>query len=116
LSATSNIRLITAEQLHEKNEHSSGHMVINVLGEDAYAACHIQGSINVPFDRLATTAASWQKNKEIIVYCSSAQCSASKKAYALLVGLGFINVYEYAGGMKEWREKGLPVGGTCVAG
>ncbi len=89
-------------------------MVVNVLSKDHYDECHIEGSINAPFDELEKHAQSWDKQKEIVVYCASYICSASKNAYHKLKKMGFTHVHAYEGGTKEWKEKGFPVNGSCA--
>ena len=44
------------------------------------------------------------KQKPIIVYCASG--GRSGEAAAQLVQLGFKKVYDYSGGMYDWRAKG----------
>jgi rhodanese-related sulfurtransferase len=90
-------------------------MIINVLSPDAYADCHITGSINVPFDKLADFAKNIDKNQPIVVYCSSYICSASRKAWELLKSLGFKNIWAYEGGMAEWFGLGFASQGACQA-
>jgi len=62
------------------------------------------------------------KNEEIVTYCASFDCSASKKAAEKLVQAGYTNVSAYEGGIKDWKEGGLPTGqgksqgGGCACG
>ena len=104
---------ISAKQLHEKIELQPELIVINVLDEKYYKDCHITGSINIPFDKLIEQVSSWNKDKEIILYCATPTCPKSEKAYQLLKDLGFSKLYEYPGGIKEWLQSGYPVTGPC---
>lgn len=90
-------------------------LLINVLDEESYKDCHIQGSINIPLAYLTKAIISFDKNTTIILYCGSAQCDLSRKAWYALHKLGFINVMVYEGGMREWKESNLPSQGSCVA-
>lgn len=107
------LRTIEAQELYKKMQERRDIDVINVLPEESYRDCHIEASRSIPLSSLAVAAKQWDKNKEIIVYCASYQCHASRKAYDLLCSLGFTNVYAYEGGMREWKELGLPTEGTC---
>ncbi len=49
------------------------------------------------------------KNAEIITYCSSTKCPASKKLAERLRKLGYTNVKEYPQGIKGWAEAKQPV-------
>lgn len=44
------------------------------------------------------------KNDLIIVYCFTFSCPLSRYLTDKLVELGYYNVIEYPGGLKEWRE------------
>ena len=48
------------------------------------------------------------KSREVIVYCASVKCDASRRAAEMLTVLGF-DVKAYEGGIKEWKEAGLPI-------
>lgn len=45
----------------------------------------------------------------IIVYCGSVKCPASMTLAERLVGLGYVNIVHYAGGIAEWVENNKPV-------
>lgn len=109
------IPLITAQELYEKMAQDSSLLVINVLSEKWYKDCHIQNSINVPLDKLIYMTDSFNRDQEIIVYCALDACDASEKAYVLLRCLGFTNVSDYHGGIKEWYQLGYPTNGPCAA-
>jgi rhodanese-related sulfurtransferase len=109
------MRTLTAEEVQSKMEQTEKPMVINVLSEKSYEDCRIAGSTNTPVSKLADASKAWQKDQEIILYCSSYQCGASKNAYHILKNLGFTNLYAYEGGVKEWHEKKFPTGGACQA-
>jgi len=52
------------------------------------------------------------KAAEIIVYCGSVSCPASMTLAERLIGLGYINIAHYAGGIKEWTENNKPTDDT----
>lgn len=106
---------ISVEELKEKMAKSLGLLVINVLSKDSYDDCRIKGSLNVPLKELDRAALQWNKEQEIVVYCASYECSASREAFLKLEKLGFKNISAYEGGVKEWKQKGYPVVGLCKA-
>lgn len=62
----------------------------------------------IPFDQIAgRTADLPAKDRPIILYCRTGRMSAI--AAATLVGLGYTNVTELAGGMEAWTASGLPL-------
>ena len=107
------INTISCQELRERIQESSSLVVINVLAESYYRDCHIPGSINIPYDQIEESVHNWDKNSEIVVYCAHAECDASEKAYRTLERLGFANVREFPGGIREWLQSGLPVEGPC---
>lgn len=108
------MREISAEDLNKKLKENPDLFVINVLASKYYNDCHIKGSVNVPFDILEKISKNWDKSEEIVVYCAQEKCPVSRKAYALLESLGFTNLYEYSGGMKEWKKKAFDTEGLCM--
>lgn len=110
---TNKINLITADELRHAIEINPELIIINVLDENLYQDCHIKGSINIPSEKLLAKTSSWDKDKDVVVYCATATCSKSKNAYMLLQDLGFFNLHEYSGGIQEWLQKGFETNGDC---
>jgi len=107
------ITTITAEELLKKITSSPNIKVINVLNKEYYDDCHIQGSISIPLDQIESSTQNWNKDSTIIAYCANYLCTASTAAWKTLHDMSFKNVYTYEGGIKEWKDKNLPVEGTC---
>lgn len=105
--------LIEADALKEAMEKDPELTVINVLPQVLHDDCHIKGSTNVPLKELVETAQAWPKDKKIIVYCALAECDAGEKAYILLSCLGFTDVTDYEGGIKEWFQLGYATVGPA---
>jgi rhodanese-related sulfurtransferase len=113
-SLLTEIASITADQLKEKIETNADLIMINVLSEETYVDCHITESINIPYERLIELVSSWDKDKEIVLYCAQNSCSKARQAYELLHDMGFTHLYQYEGGMKEWIKKGFDTTGICT--
>ena len=82
------------------------------MGEWAFSACHIPGSINVNSPEEAQVKLKLED--KIIVYCSDYFCKASHYAYKLLVKNGFTDVWLYSGGLADWQAAGYPLEGNAV--
>jgi len=106
---------IEADALKEAMKEDTDLTVINVLPQVLHDDCHIDGSINVPLKELVETAQEWPKDKKIIVYCALTECDAGEKAYILLSCLGFTDVTDYEGGIKEWYQLGYSTVGPAVS-
>tara|TARA_Y100001968_G_C18955916_1_gene525362 strand:- start:24 stop:443 length:420 start_codon:yes stop_codon:yes gene_type:complete len=44
-----------------------------------------------------------------VVYCSDDDCGSSEELAYLLQGEGFMNIYLFKGGWKQWMENSLPI-------
>jgi rhodanese-related sulfurtransferase len=93
---------------------SRGYVLINVLRPANFAEQHIPRSINVPLADIDVLQDLYSKDKEIIVYCASAECGASPRAAQALVERGFENVYDYERGLSDWRDAGNRLSGSNI--
>lgn len=101
---------INRDDLKTMNEGTHEDFVlINVLPRDAFNAQHIRTSINIPLEEEDFTqkveAVAGSKERKIVVYCASFDCDASSQAANHLEAAGFTQVYDYEGGMQDWREQ-----------
>ena len=101
--------LITREELREKLERKDDFKLVMVLGEWAFRAKHIPGSVSV--DTTDVAADVLDITDEIVVYCSHDTCTASRYAIMALEKAGYGNVRRYAGGIADWEEAGYPLEG-----
>ena len=93
-------------------EKKTNFYLVNVLEKELFDDAHIPGSINVPFQELLKQATGWDKNAEIILYCSNTMCLASGEGVKQLKALGFKNVRAYEDGIAGWFQEGNPVIGS----
>lgn len=93
--------------------HSLKIVVVNVMDAMYFQDCHIKGSIHIPFDKFEARIASMNKNDEYVLYCSNYACTTSDFCAKMMKIAGFKHVWEYAGGMVDWFQKGYPVEGPC---
>jgi rhodanese-related sulfurtransferase len=83
----------------------------NVLTDEYFTGPMIPGSVRMPLTTIVRDArnAALPLDAEIVVYCSSDTCPQSTLAAEKLVRSGYRNVHIYEGGVKQWREAGLPL-------
>jgi rhodanese-related sulfurtransferase len=97
-------------QFEEKFAGNDNAVVINVLPREYYTKEHIPGSINIPvgsedfLEEIESAVPS--KDTEVVVYCAKTECTASEDAARTLEKAGYTNVYDFTGGMKEWKDGG----------
>ncbi|MCK5313828.1 MAG: rhodanese-like domain-containing protein [Anaerolineales bacterium] len=106
------MELISRDELKVKLERGEDFKLVMVLGEWAYQAAHIPGSLH--FNSIEEGLKALSKDDEIVVYCSDPNCIASIAAYNHLVNNGYENVRRYAGGLSDWGAAGYPLEGTSV--
>ncbi|HRK38952.1 MAG TPA: rhodanese-like domain-containing protein [Burkholderiaceae bacterium] len=84
-------------------------VVIDVCEADEFAGGHVAGAKSIPLADLESKLAGAVKNKAtpVIMVCASGM--RSKRAVATATKLGFERAQSLAGGMRAWREAGLPV-------
>jgi len=109
------VTYITAQDLKNTylDEYKFPFKVINVLPKNLFEDCSIKGSSNVPLKELLDVVETWDKSETIVLYCALSICDASEKAAILLCLLGFENIVEYKGGMKEWYQLGYEFSGSA---
>ncbi len=100
---------ITREELKELMEREDV-IVVDVRLPEYYAREHIPGAINIPLDEIDKNLNLLDKNKRVVVYCTSFDCRLSPTAYRKLKRLGY-DVLDYEGGINDWKEK-YPVEGN----
>lgn len=104
--------LISREDLLLMMDRGDDFKLVNVLGDWAFKAKHIPGSIN-----LSTPAKADEllvKDDNIVVHCAGGDCPSSKYAFMMLKKAGYQNVRRYAGGLADWEDAGMPLEGDMV--
>lgn len=100
------IRIDLAYKLYKQ-----GVKFIDARMPDDYAAGHIKGAYNIPFDgdeSYREILNNFSKDELIVVYCSGTDCDLSIYLGNELFEKGFKRVYVFFGGWNEWIEKNYP--------
>ncbi len=82
--------------------------IVDVRPEEEYAAAHIPGARNLPFEAIETASRALPRDRSIIVYCRGPYCDLTFEAVRRLRRLGY-DVRRLEGGVPEWRRAGLPL-------
>ena len=96
---------------HLKRMMDSGEafVLVDVRTRNDYNREHIKGAKSLPLDEIEDSAKSTVRPEDVvIVYCDSFVCSASTSASNILTRIGYKNVRDYKGGLREWKQSGLP--------
>lgn len=100
-----NMKTLTKEQLRNMIERKEDFVLVNVLSKEYFDKQHIPGSINIPLDENFEKNAKEKipsKSKKVVVYCASFECQASLKAAEKLTEMGYKDVWDYEGGIKDY--------------
>lgn len=90
-----------------KNSQDMSVNRLNVLDVNEpvyYEDAHVAGAINVSYKEIDELAKKISKQKPVVVYCSSYQCTESTRVAQKLQKLGFTDVQVYKGGTQEWYQ------------
>lgn len=110
---------LNRKQVQEILKKSNNAPVIDVLSPESYKHVHIPGTYNVYYTgsdvisqrdfankvcRLTNN-----RSKPVVLYCAGPACEMSVKASKALENEGFTHVFQYRGGLQDWRDAGLYV-------
>jgi rhodanese-related sulfurtransferase len=107
------MRTVDVEGLRDLLEKNPYIPLIDVLPVDTFKGQHVPGSACIPLadDDFIAKVSEFvaDKNGPLIVYCASCSCSEAATAAQRLEEAGYTAVYEFVGGVEEWRDAGLPM-------
>lgn len=86
-----------------------GALFLDVRSPEEYAAGHVPGAVNIPYDEVPARVSEIEarRGEPVVVYCEKGP--RASKAMAVLERAGFSAVRSLAGHMAAWRASGLPV-------
>ena len=83
-------------------------VLLDVRSREGYAAGHLPGAVNIPFEELPARLKELPKQKDVITYCWNVTCLLCTKAAYVLASKGY-RAREMIGGIEEWEKAGFPV-------
>lgn len=101
------MKTLSAIEVKNRIRKNSKIHLVNTLNENPFLKGHIPKSLNITSMKVADQL--FEKDDEIIVYCSDITCMASFYAYKQLELAGYTNIWRFAGGLREWSENGFPL-------
>jgi hydroxyacylglutathione hydrolase len=96
---------ITVQALAERLATAEAPLVIDVRTPSEWRSGHIDGSLNLPLNRLTARLAELPNERELALVCRTGYRSSI--ATTLLANSGFERVLDVVGGMEAWRHSGL---------
>ncbi len=107
--------LISPQALLERQAKGDPSLfVLDVRTPKEYAAGHVPGAINVPYDQVASHLAVIPKDKDVVLYCQSGRRAGL--AAEVLQASGYTKLEHLQGDIQGWLKDGRPVeGGDATA-
>ena len=103
--STPKVPQVVAEDVKKAIDAKESFILLDVRTPGEFAKGSIEGSINVPVDKINTVFDSVpDKSAKVYVYCLSG--SRSAQAVDAMVKLGYTNVFDMKSGLLAWRGKG----------
>jgi len=113
----SRVQTLSAQELHDWISERRELVLIDVLPRVSFLKAHLPGSEHASFyeadflERVEDLVDA--PTERVVVYCNSKSCNASERAAQALVEAGYTNVFDFEGGVDEWRTEGFLVGGSA---
>ena len=98
---------IAPTELSARRAAGTAPIVIDVRTPDEYAAGHIPGAVNIPFDEVAARISEVDAPNGVALYCMVGP--RARKGESALLGAGYTSVLHIDGGLAAWQAAGLPV-------
>ncbi len=100
---------IAPVELDARRTSGTAPVVIDVRTAEEYAAGHIPGALNIPFDEVAGRIAEVDAPHGVALYCMVGP--RARKGEAALRAVGYESAFHLEGGLAGWMAAGLPVDG-----
>jgi rhodanese-related sulfurtransferase len=100
------IRMLSIDDLNALRNGNTNFLLVDARPGNQYAMAHIPGAVSIPLDEIPLYVGSMDKGRLIVTYCGNYHCPISTKAATEFTRLGFTNVWDYKGGLKEWQDTG----------
>ena len=106
-------KTINRDELDRMISSGEKFKLVDVLAKDSFEKEHIRCSISLPLNEIEEKAGQeFRKDEAIVVYCASFECQASTMAAKKLAEMGFKNVYDYKGGIRDYKEGDISLEGS----
>jgi len=105
---TTQIAQVSADALLQMQAKKDGSLLLlDVRTPEEFAAGHIPGAVNIPYDQVAAHLSAIPKDDEVVLYCGSGRRAGL--AAEVLVAKGYTKLAHLQGDMQGWQSAGRPV-------
>jgi rhodanese-related sulfurtransferase len=84
-------------------------LLLDVREANEFTGGKLPGAVHIPLSQLKDRTAELAKmnSRPVIVYCGLGR--RARSASAVLASAGFASIYMLSGGLKAWKDAGLPL-------
>ena len=105
---TTHVAQVSQQVLVEMQASDAGTVVVlDVRTPAEFAAGHVPGAVNIPYDQVASRLGEIPKGDEIVLYCHSGRRAGL--AAEVLTANGYQKLAHLEGDMPGWQQAGRPV-------
>ncbi len=97
---------ITVDQVKQALDTPRHCIILDVRTPQEYSRGHIQGSINLPVEKVQENIASIVSDKSDVLYVYCLSGSRSSSVVRMLRNDGYVNAFDVSHGLLAWRIKG----------
>lgn len=100
---------ITTQELQKWFKEKKKFILLDCRGVDYYLWEHIPQALNLRWKYVKDRSSQVlpDKNVTIVTYCDGFTCEASLRCFSALEKVGYKNLFEYSGGLADWKAHGL---------
>ena len=98
---------VSIQEAIELMEQKTDLVILDARTVGEFDDGHIEDSINIPVDELASRLDELSKDDELLVYCRTGNRSGS--AVTILSDAGYTKIYHMNEGISVWIQQGHPV-------
>jgi rhodanese-related sulfurtransferase len=106
-------RTVNADAVIELIQKTNNLIILDNRSLADYEAGHIEGSTRLIDTDITSEAAIAQhvksKDTPVLFYCNGLKCGRAANAVVKATEWGYQNVYYYALGLEEWKQRELPL-------
>jgi len=102
---------VSQQALLDMQAQETPMLLLDVRTPEEFAAGHIAGAVNIPYDQVAAHLAEIPKDKQVVVYCKSGRRAGM--AVETLSSNGYTKLGHLDGDMQGWTAAARPVEETA---
>ena len=103
------IKAENAYELIKNNKSNTDFIILDVRSHKEYSEAHIDNAKNIDYNARSfkTDVEKMDKTNKYLIYCLSGHRSSN--ALKVMTKLGFTDLHNLSGGIKNWKNLGLPL-------